>query len=438
MIDDSHEFKPILVEIQDRPVSPLGRVTYWIIIIFIIIAGLWLYFGKVDVVVSARGKIIPEGEIKILQPLEIGVVKKILVREGEFVKRGQVLMEVDPSTTEPAMESLKQNLEYLNLESQRLEAASEGDNMVTPFIEPPEVAYRPQAVKIQRNLFSSSRQSLINQLMAKKFELKKIDEQAKSAITEKNAAQSILQTNLEQEKRMLAVMDLIAKKDLEDLQAQIKTGQAKIQELEYKLTELQHSKKQVAEEISNIQASFKTEQLKELSDRQVKTTEVQANIKEISFRNKKQQIVSPTDGYVNTLFIHTVGGVVSPAEKLLSIVPVDTPLIIKANVLNKDIGFVRDNMPVSVKIDTFDFQKYGLIKGKVKQVSKDSIEDEKLGPIYEVYITPLNRSLLVEGKEINISTGMSLTAEIKVDKRRIIEFFIYPVVKYWNEGISVR
>ena len=126
------------------------------------------------------------------------------------------------------------------------------------------------------------------------------------------------------------------------------------------------------------------------------------------------------------------------AEKVISIVPADSPLIIKASVLDKDICFVKEGMPVQVKIDTFDFQKYGMIEGKVKKVSKDSVEDEKQGLVYDVFITPVTKSLIVDGKEQQISTGMGLSAEIKTGKRRIIEFFIYPIIKYWSEAVSIK
>ncbi len=129
---------------------------------------------------------------------------------------------------------------------------------------------------------------------------------------------------------------------------------------------------------------------------------------------------------------------VTPAQKLMTVVPRSAPLVIKATVLNKDIGFVKEGMPVSVKIDTFDFQKYGILKGVVRNISKHSTEDEKLGPVYEVFIDPINTTLLVEGKQVPMTSGMSLTAEVKVSKRRIIEFFIYPLVKYLDEGIKVR
>ena len=144
------------------------------------------------------------------------------------------------------------------------------------------------------------------------------------------------------------------------------------------------------------------------------------------------------DGYIDKLMIHTVGGVVTPAQELIALTPSDMPILIKAQVLNKDIGFIKEGMPVSIKIDTYDFQKYGLLHGEVKSISQNSIEDEDLGPVYEIYITPDENSMLIDGKKQKISAGMTLNAEIKIGKRRIIEFFIYPLIKYMDEGVNVR
>ena len=178
--------------------------------------------------------------------------------------------------------------------------------------------------------------------------------------------------------------------------------------------------------------------LNQLTDKELKEISLESDIEKITFRNEKQRIVSPVDGYVNTLLIHTIGGVVTPAKEIISIVPVNTQLSAKVRVMNKDIGFIKPNMPVQIKIDTFDFQKYGMLNGVVSEVSKDSIEDPKEGLVYDVFIKPTTQSLMVDGKQHHISTGMSLTAEIKVGKRRIIEFFIYPIIKYWNEAISIK
>jgi len=106
--------------------------------------------------------------------------------------------------------------------------------------------------------------------------------------------------------------------------------------------------------------------------------------------------------------------------------------------LNRDIGFIKIGMPVSIKIDTYDFQKYGILRGTVKSISKNSIVDEQLGPVYEIYVALKDDTLVIDGKEQKISTGMTLNSEIEIGERRIIEFFIYPLIKYLDEGISVR
>ena len=136
--------------------------------------------------------------------------------------------------------------------------------------------------------------------------------------------------------------------------------------------------------------------------------------------------------------MHTIGGVVGQTEQLMTLVPKDAPIKIKATVMNQDIGFIDEKMPVSIKVDTFNFQKYGILNGEVTLVSPNSIMDERQGPVYEVYIKPHNTTLLVEGEEQSIRVGMTTTNEIKIGKRRIIEFFIYPLIKYLDESIKVR
>lgn len=332
--DDSHEFKPILAEIETQPMNPIGPTIFWLVIAFMVISALWLYFGKVDVVITARGIVIPAGEEKLVQSLDKGVVSEILAKEGDYVKQGQLLAVVTPAEHEPALEL---------------------------------------------NNLAQEEKSLIEQIAANKKRL------------------SIAQTN---ERRLKDVIDLIP--------------QAKYDEVLVEVTSLTH-------EINSLSASLeevrnKREQIEKL----------------------KQELKSPIDGYVGQLFVHTVGGVVTPAEKIMSVVPDKANLQVKATVLNKDIGFVETDMPVSIKLDTYNFQKYGLLDGVVTVVSPNSIEDEQLGPVYEVYVKPTTMKLMVEGKEQSMRIGMSTTNEIKIGKRRIIEFFIYPLIKYLDESIKVQ
>ena len=117
---DKHEFRPLLVEIEEKPTSPLGRALLWAILAFMVIAALWLFLAKIDIVVTARGKVIPSGEIKVLQPIETGVISSINVVEGEYVTKGQVLMAIDPSVTDTNLDSKLKNLELLDVEVARL------------------------------------------------------------------------------------------------------------------------------------------------------------------------------------------------------------------------------------------------------------------------------------------------------------------------------
>lgn len=407
--DDSHEFLPIISEIEEEPINPLGRTTFWIIITLIFFTALWLFLGKADIVISARGKVIPDGEIKIIQPLETGVVKDIYVKEGQFVKKGQTLIEIDTSTTQPQLQSLQANLAYINTERKRLngEIVKNSENSYT-----------------QNELSKSAYADLNNQLAAKNYEIKRLREEISNY-------QKQLNLNMDKERRMQEVSDIIARNELDKVHSENMDYRSRIASLNEQIRGIQ-------KEADYIKTNFRTQNLSQLADRDKQANELEANIKEIEFKKQQQNIISPVDGYVNTMLVHTLGGIVTPAEKVISIVPANSPLIVKVSVLDKDIGFVKEGMPVQIKIDTFDFQKYGMIEGVVKKVSKDSVEDEKQGLIYDVYIIPVTKSLLVDGKEQTISIGMGLSAEIKTGKRRIIEFFIYPIIKYWSESVSIK
>ena len=428
--DDSHEFKPILSEIEDAPLSPIGRFTFWLVVSIITITILWVTIAKVDIVISAKGVVIADGESKIIQPLDTGVISKILVKEGDFVKKGQTLMEIDPATTEPQVESIQKNLEDTLLEIERLNATASGKNF--------NVDKTSSSADVQQNLYSASIATLNNQIAVKNSEYEQTLDELKSAKEEKRIKQEILNNLSDKEHRMSNVVDVIAFDEYQKVVNDVKTLKAEIIKLNYKINELNSKKIQINKEIRVIKEDFRSKNLDKLADKIKSANELRSNADQIIFRNSKQSIKSPCDGYVDKLFIHTIGGVVTPAQQLFAITPNNTPILVKAIVLNQDIGFVKEGMPASIKIDTFSFQKYGMIEGRVKTVSKNSIEDEKLGRVYEVYITPLSHTLKVEGKDEEIRTGMSLNAEINVGKRRIIEFFIYPLIKYLDEGLSVR
>jgi len=439
--DDTHQFKPMLAEIEDEPTSPLGKTVFWLIIATFTFFLSWAFWGEMDIVVTAHGKVVPVGDVKVLQPLNTGIVRNIQVKEGDYVKKGQVLLTIDPATTEPTLESSKQNLQYLEQERARLNAVNGHGHFAS------------SSSETQLALFQAENQKLQKQLDAKQAMILSLKAKIEAAKVEKQQAKSDLSIQEEKKIHLDEVKDLITRDQYQEVVNKILEDQTKIKTLSYDLEQLFHEIEQNQHDIVVIEASFKTETLSDLSEKEKKITELKADVAQLTFQNTHQQIVSPVNGYVHELFVHTIGGVVTPAEKLISIVPTSTPLKIQSLVESKDIGYVKSDMPVIIKIDTFDFQKYGTLNGKVSQTPKDSYKirpetgnmqgqtstsQDTNSPMYMIEVTPLNSTLTVNGKSEQLRNGLGVTTEVKVGKRRIIEFFIYPLIKHWCEGMSVR
>jgi hemolysin D len=430
---DQHEFKPLLVEIEEEPLNPLGRTIFWGILATIAFFSLWLVLGKTDVVVTARGKVIPVGEIKTVQPLTAGVMRKILIQAGDLVEKGQVLMEIDPSDIDPELASMHKDQAQVGLELLRLNALLSDE----PF-NPPAERYDRPLLQTQLNIYRSCRERVDNQVRVKREEIRQLAKRLEGR--DKARRQAVYRYDMAKQRleRLEPVRELLSRDDLEKAENELQTAETELKIEICSMEELQAETDRVQQEISLLREEERHRLLNELAEKGQREGYLRGKIERSEFLSGRQLITSPVKGYVGQLLFHTIGGVVTPAEKLATIIPLDSPLMIKALVQNKDVGFLQPAMAVSLKIDAFSFQKYGIIDGELLHVSKDSIEDKNLGLVYEVYVHPQQKTLMVEGKETAISTGMSVTAEIKVGKRRIIEFFIYPLIKYLDEGVSVK
>jgi type I secretion membrane fusion protein, hlyD family len=429
-LNDLHEFKPLLIEIEDKPLNPLGRIILYLVLAIMVFATAWLILAKVDVVVSAQGKVIPSGEIKILKPLESGVVSKIFVKESDRVKKGDILIQIDPTVTDASLSSKQDDLAVINSDIALLEALISESNLSKDELN--------KLNSSQLSLYSSQKQILASTYESNKAKLNSAKLDIKANESEVNRLSLLLSKEEEAKTRLQKVLDLIAKKEYEEVSKNIINLKEQKDIALYRLKESNKKLEEIIEENQKAIKTIKSNWIETSLSKEKEKRELSAQINAILFSNKTQQIKSPVDGFVGKLLIHTEGGVVSPNDNLISIVPSDAPLIIKASVLNKDIGFLKLGQEVAVKIDTFSFQKYGLLHGNIIEISKDAIEDEKLGLIYEIKIKPKSLDIKVEGETKRLEIGMSVIAEVKTGKRRVIELFIYPIIKYMDEGLSVR
>ncbi|MCZ6172736.1 HlyD family type I secretion periplasmic adaptor subunit [Campylobacter ureolyticus] len=428
--DDSYEFKPVIIEIEDTPQNPLGRTILYIVLSLIIFTFLWLFLAKIDIVVSSQGKVIPNGEIKILKPLESGVVSKILVKEGDKVLKGDTLMSIDPSVTTVNLQTKENELNNLNMSIIRLRALGNESNLTNEELN--------LLSNSELNLFLNQKNSYDNSINQYKFSIEELNFNIESSKDEIIRLNNLLNKNKNRLNRLEKVKDIISLKEYDELQKEVYDLTSKLNIAKNNKTAAINKLNATKEELEVFKQNSKGKFLDELITKQKEANLIKAEINAYLFQSKQQLIKSPVDGYVGKLLVNTESGVVNSGEALITIIPANEPLIIKATTLNKDIGFLKEGQKVAIKIDTFNFQKYGKLDGELIHIANDAIEDEKLGIVYEIKVKPLKTTLNIDGEIKNIEPGMSVIAEVKVGKRRVIELFIYPIIKYLDEGLSVR
>lgn len=493
------EFLPEALEIIEKPVSPLGHFTIIIITVIFISVIVWACFGKMDEVVTASAKIVPKDGVQVVQPLYEGVITDILVDEGEKVLKDQPLMILDTSTGEINLESIENNISELKLQN-ILYIMLLNDEDVSGYaaanciIKESELQICEMAVNMQME-YNSQRSQYASQSEQYKKQITIEQNSLDKLITNKNllikqyGELSEYQSNLPENKALENYIKQIS--DLNDDLTEYKKlldGNAITQyqydqkKSEYDEAVRQYELQQVraekeisgnAYELSDLQKQIdlaqkdievqrnvinKENEFLLQSDNQLKTLEYEfkqnisnaivnnnAEISKLNTELKKQSeyqtsntLVSPVDGTVQTIAVKTVGGVVTSAQSVIAIVPDNTELIAEAEILNKDIGFIYVGQEVSLKIDAFSFQKYGTIKGEVIHISPNAVENERKGLVYPVKIAISAESFTVNNKTVDIASGMSGTAEIKLDERPIIEFFFEPIFEYFDDSLKVR
>jgi hemolysin D len=192
------------------------------------------------------------------------------------------------------------------------------------------------------------------------------------------------------------------------------------------------------EELSVTVADTRRQLLDELRQAREQIQQFEPDVARTTQRNALMQLRAPVDGTVQQLVVHTVGGVVTPAQPLLSVVPENEPLEVEATVLNQDIGFVRSGQRVTIKIESFPYTRYGYIEGVVESVSHDAIQDEKLGLVYRARVKMEKAALQIDGITVRLTSGMTLTAEIKTSRRRVIDYLLSPLQKHAEEALRER
>ena len=431
----STEFLPAVLEVQQAPPSPIGRAILWIIIAVFTASVLWATLGWIDIVATAQGKIIPNGHSKVIQPYESGVITAIHVQDGQLVKRGEILIELDPTLNRADQHRALNEYGAAKADSARLRALIAGHST---FEAPPDSD--PQHVLLQRQLLRDQ----LAEYRARVGTAQHLIDQRRAAVdqTKENIRRLEATVPLETElaETIKTLLDDHAATKLEFIQAEQQRID-RTQELAGQRKKLHQDQSALSEAESNyrvIVSEFQQTQQAELSTVETKASLLTHDVMKAGQKADLQRLAAPIDGVVQQLAVHTIGGVVTPAQELLIVVPQDHPVEVAAQVENKDVGFVRNGQIVEVKIETFPFTLYGTIPGTVLSVSDDAAPIDKVGLVYPTRIGMDRSTILVDGKQINLSAGMAVTVEIKTGQRRVIEYLLSPLLKSVMESIRDR
>ncbi|MDH2379895.1 HlyD family type I secretion periplasmic adaptor subunit [Bradyrhizobium sp. CER78] len=451
-------FLPAALEITESPPSPIGRAIGASIIAAFCLALVWSWFGHVDIVATASGKIVPGGRTKLIQPFEMGVVRAIHVRDGQSVKAGEVLIELDPTMTGADQERYRSDLLAAELEVARLRAALASDPLAA--FQPPQGA---TAADIELH-----RQFLISQRAEQQAKLSEIERQQGQKEAERStiavnvakiqATIPVLTERVEIRKTLLdkalgsKVTYLSEYQDLVGLQQDLIVQQSRLREADAAMALLKETR-------DRADAEYRRSTYDALAKAEQKAKSAAQEVVKAEQRTKFQQLTAPVDGVVQQLAVHTVGGVVSPAQALAVVVPSDSHLEIEAMLSNRDIGFVHPGQRAAIKVDTFNFTRYGLLDGEVLSVSSDAITRDKPQGApndrtpgggqgsseprgqeleYAARVSLDRTQMQVEDKLVKLGPGMAVTVEIKTGRRRIISYLLSPLASHQQEALRER
>jgi membrane fusion protein, hemolysin D len=448
---DEREFLPAALEIIETPASPVGRAIGSAIIAFFLLALAWTVFGRVDIVATAPGKIVPTGRSKVIQPLEGGIVRAIHVRDGDNVKAGDLLIELDPTESQADRNRLAGELLTARLEAARLEAMlSDSADHQAAFITPPEA--NPAQVELSRQLIASA----MTEFDAKLAELDR--QAAREEANHLAVAANIekLQTVLPllreqlQMRRTLFERNVGSKLAYLDAQERVVETERELSVQQSRLNEAEASAAAAIEARRKAEAEQRSSWLSALADVQAKAQTVMQDLVKADQHRRQQVLAAPVDGVVQQLAVHTIGGVVKPADTLMLLVPTDSQLEIEAVVANSDIGFVHAGQKAKIKVDAFPFTRYGLIDGKLLDVSPDSTQSAYASPEnsepeqgarqpgFIARVALESTSIEVGDQLFPLRPGMAVTVEVDTGVRRIIEYLLSPLIRHAQESMKER
>jgi hemolysin D len=406
------DFLPASLALIERPVSPTARITGLSLVLLVVSIVVWSLVAHVDIIVSATGKIIPSGRTKTIASVEVASVRAIHVVEGQRVHAGDLLIELDARMFEADERKAQAEVNAARIEIARSEAMIDALDRD-----------RPPALRPVPETSPEDYQQAIYDVRGRYLDYKAKLAELDGEIHRYALALPLTQQRADTYAELVKTHDVSATAWSEKRQ--------EVVDLDGQLTQAQNSR-------ASLIAQTRREALDSLTDAETKASRAMQDVARARSEVRLLALRAPVDGSVQQLTVHTVGGVVGTAQPLMLIVPRDDTIEIEGFVENKDIGYVRAGQSAAVKIDAFDYTKYGMVHGRVVFVSNDAVDDQKLGSVYETHVRLTASSILVDGRQATLTPGMTVQVEIKTGTRRVIEYVVSPLLRHGHESLNER
>lgn len=442
---DALEFSPGILRVQAEPPAPFPRALLYIVLGLFVALLLWAVFGRLDIVAVAQGKLVPQSHLKIVQPSEPGILQEILVKEGQQVAAGQVLMRMNPSLHEADTKSLHGDLQEKRIRLRRIDAELSGTTLVTQPSDSSELFGQVEAQ------FRANRQAYEDALDQERAVLAKAKEDLSSSLEILEKLKQTLPTYQAAE----AAFDKLAKQGYAgnlmalDRQRQRVEKEQELRAQSFTVNGLRATIEQSERKLQEIASSYRQQLHKERVETFGYVQKLEQEWAKQQHRNALLELKAPQGGIVKDLATHTPGTVVSPGTILMTLVPQNEPLQAEVWVENEDVGFVQPQLQARTKLAAYPFQKYGMIDGVVSHVSADATDAEGRGGPgelpngksalrYKAVVSLKAQALEGSGEALKLAPGMQVSAEILLGQRSVLDYLLSPVQKAFSEAARER
>ncbi len=416
---------------------PSWRTFAWPVMILLTVLLTWSFFAQLDETALATGQVVPQGKVKVIQHLEGGIIEQLFVAEGDTVKEGDRLLQLNLASTGSNKEELLVRLDSQLLVRARLLAEADGSELRFPDDvakrRPTLVASQRQAYEARKRELNSQTTVLKEQVKQKELEVQELTAKIKAVTRNHKLASERLKMS-----KSLLSEGLTAKMAHLELEAEVESLDGEMKSLAPSLPKAKAAVAEVKQRLAESELKFRREAREELGKTEQEIARVQELLQRATEVGSRAEIKSPIDGIVKNLKFTTIGGVVRPGDPIMEIVPTGEQLVVQAKLSPTDRGYVTEGQSTMVKISTYDFARYGGLKGTVIQVAPDTSTDEQGQPFFRVIVQTEKNYLGESEGSLPIVPGMQATVEIHTGKKSVMDYLVKPVLKLKEEAFRER